>query len=42
MAEFVSLGKSEVAVHPIALGTNFVGGHNLYKDVDEEAGEKYS
>lgn len=39
MAEFVSLGKSEVAVHPIALGTNFVGGHNLYKDVDEEAGK---
>lgn len=39
MVEFVSLGKSEVAVHPIALGTNFVGGHNLYKDVDEEAGK---
>lgn len=39
MAEFVSLGKSEVAVHPIALGTNFVGGHNLYKDVDEEVGK---
>lgn len=39
MVEYVSLGKSEVAVHPIALGTNFVGGHNLYKDVDEEAGK---
>ena len=39
MVEFVSLGKSEVAVHPIALGTNFVGGHNLYKDVDEETGK---
>ena len=36
MVEFVTLGQSSVKVHPIALGTNFVGGHNMYQDVDEE------
>lgn len=39
MVEFVTLGQSSVKVHPIALGTNFVGGHNMYQDVDEEKGK---
>ncbi|WP_245772814.1 aldo/keto reductase [Lacicoccus alkaliphilus] len=40
MAQLAGLGKSGIYVHPIALGTNFVGGHNLYKNVDEEAGRQ--
>lgn len=36
----VQLGKSGLFVNPIALGTNYVGGHNLYGDVDEEAGKQ--
>ena len=40
MAQLAGLGKSGIYVHPIALGTNFVGGHNFYKNVDEEAGKQ--
>lgn len=40
LAQLAGLGKSGIYVHPIALGTNFVGGHNLYKNVDEEAGKQ--
>lgn len=40
MTKTAQLGKSGIKVYPIALGTNFVGGHNLYKDVDEEAGKQ--
>ncbi|CAM4356560.1 aldo/keto reductase [Lacicoccus alkaliphilus] len=40
LAQLAGLGKSGIYVHPIALGTNFVGGHNLYKNVDEEAGRQ--
>lgn len=36
----VRLGKSEIYVNPIALGTNYVGGHNIYPDADEEAGKQ--
>ncbi|HDJ3354752.1 TPA: aldo/keto reductase [Staphylococcus aureus] len=39
MKQFVNLGKSDVEVFPIALGTNAVGGHNLYPDLDEEQGK---
>ncbi|RKD76249.1 aryl-alcohol dehydrogenase-like predicted oxidoreductase [Sinobaca qinghaiensis] len=40
MAEHVTLGKSTLAVHPIGLGTNAVGGHNIYPDMlDEEQGK---
>ncbi len=40
MTEFVKLGKSTVGVNPIALGTNAVGGHNLYPNMlDEEQGK---
>ncbi len=40
MTKKVQLGKSDVYVSPIALGTNAVGGHNLYNDLDEEQGKE--
>ena len=40
MTQLAELGKSGIKVHPIALGTNFVGGYNLYGDVDEEEGKQ--
>lgn len=40
MSTQVKLGKSEVSVFPIALGTNAVGGHNLYPNLDEEQGKE--
>ncbi|RBN41000.1 oxidoreductase, partial [Priestia megaterium] len=33
MAEKVQIGKSELYVNPIGLGTNAVGGHNLYPNL---------
>ncbi len=36
----VKLGKSDIDVFPIALGTNAVGGHNLYNNLDEEQGKE--
>ncbi|ENG5652243.1 TPA: aldo/keto reductase [Staphylococcus aureus] len=39
MKQFVNLGKSDVEVFPIALGTNAVGGHNLYPNLDGEQGK---
>ncbi|HCV7165229.1 TPA: aldo/keto reductase [Staphylococcus aureus] len=39
MKQFVNLGKSDVEEFPIALGTNAVGGHNLYPNLDEEQGK---
>ncbi|HDD6855027.1 TPA: aldo/keto reductase [Staphylococcus aureus] len=39
MKQFVNLGKSDVEVFPIALGTNAVGGYNLYPNLDEEQGK---
>ncbi|WP_085520675.1 aldo/keto reductase [Tuberibacillus sp. Marseille-P3662] len=39
MANHTYLGKSDVSVHPIGLGTNAVGGHNIYPNMlDEEQG----
>lgn len=40
MTKKVQLGKSNVTVSPIALGTNAVGGHNFYNDLDEEKGKE--
>lgn len=40
MTDLVELGKSGIIVHPIALGANFVGGYNLYGDVNEEEGKQ--
>jgi myo-inositol catabolism protein IolS len=39
MAQQIRLGKSELLVNPIGLGTNAVGGHNLYPNLDEEVGK---
>ena len=36
----VELGKTGLYVNPIGLGANAVGGHNLYNNLDEEAGKK--
>lgn len=39
MAVHIRLGKSDVFVHPVGLGTNAVGGHNIYPGIlDEEQG----
>ncbi|EIT84778.1 aldo/keto reductase family oxidoreductase [Fictibacillus macauensis ZFHKF-1] len=40
MAKETRLGKTDLVVNPIGLGTNAVGGHNLYPDLDEEAGKE--
>ncbi|SIS45143.1 myo-inositol catabolism protein IolS [Salimicrobium flavidum] len=34
----VNLGKTDISVNPIGLGTNAVGGHNLYPNLDEQQG----
>lgn len=40
MTEFKRLGKSDLLVHPIGVGANAVGGHNLYDNLDEAAGKQ--
>ena len=40
MTKQTQLGKTELFVNPIGLGTNAVGGHNLYPNLDEEAGKE--
>lgn len=39
MTKNVKLGNSDLNVNPIGLGTNAVGGHNLFPDLDEQAGK---
>lgn len=39
MAQQTKLGKTDLLVNPIGLGTNAVGGHNLYPNLDEQAGK---
>ncbi|WP_141430850.1 aldo/keto reductase [Bacillus sp. 03113] len=39
MTKLVKIGKSDLYVNPIGLGTNAVGGHNLYPNLDEEEGK---
>ena len=39
MTNKVQLGSSDVYVHPIGLGTNAVGGHNIYPNLDEQEGK---
>jgi len=38
MVKHVRIGKTDLFVNPIGLGTNAVGGHNLFPNLDEEAG----
>ncbi|MGM9921896.1 MAG: aldo/keto reductase, partial [Bhargavaea sp.] len=40
MSKQVNLGKSGLNVNPIGLGTNAVGGHNLYPNLSEETGRE--
>ncbi|MCC9021966.1 aldo/keto reductase [Bacillus nakamurai] len=35
-----TIGKSDLNVFPIGLGTNAVGGHNLYPNLNEETGKE--
>ncbi len=39
MKKRTNLGKSDIVVNPIGLGTNAVGGHNIYPNLDEDAGK---
>lgn len=39
MPKQTRLGRTNLYVNPIGLGTNAVGGHNLYPNLDEEAGK---
>jgi len=38
MLDDVKIGKSNVETTPLGLGTNAVGGHNLFPNLDEQAG----
>ena len=38
MAKQTRIGKTDLYVNPIGLGTNAVGGHNLFPNLDEKAG----
>lgn len=40
MTKEAKIGNSELIVNPIGLGTNAVGGHNLFPDLDEQAGKE--
>lgn len=36
----VTLGRTDLQVNPIGLGTNAVGGHNLFPNLSEDAGRE--
>ena len=40
MVEKVRLGKTDLYVNPIGLGTNAVGGHNIYPNLNDETGRE--
>lgn len=40
MTKQVRIGKTDLYVNPIGLGTNAVGGNNLYPNLDEEVGKE--
>lgn len=40
MSKKVQIGKTNLFVNPIGLGTNYVGGHNIYPNVNEETGKE--
>lgn len=39
MTELTRLGRTDLLVNPIGLGTNAVGGHNIYPNLNEETGK---
>ncbi|WP_026314515.1 aldo/keto reductase [Heyndrickxia acidiproducens] len=39
MEKQTRLGKTELYVNPVGLGTNAVGGHNIYPNLNEETGK---
>ncbi|PLT30011.1 aldo/keto reductase [Peribacillus deserti] len=40
MADQVQIGKTGIYVNPIGIGTNAVGGHNIYPNLSEETGKQ--
>ncbi len=40
MVELTRLGRTDLMVNPIGLGTNAVGGHNLFLNLNEDAGRE--
>ncbi|WP_462413335.1 aldo/keto reductase [Neobacillus sp. Marseille-QA0830] len=40
MSHKTRIGKTDLMVNPIGLGTNAVGGHNLFPNLDESAGRE--
>ena len=40
MGKKVQIGKTDLFVNPLGLGTNAVGGHNIFPDLDESAGRE--
>lgn len=40
MVKAVQFGKSAVVANPLGLGTNAVGGYNLFPGLDDGAGRK--
>ena len=39
MVQQVRIGKTDLYVNPIGLGTNAIGGHNIYPNLNEETGK---
>lgn len=40
MSDRVRIGKTDLYINPIGLGTNAVGGHNIFPNLDEETGRE--
>lgn len=39
MSPTTQLGQTDLHVHPVGVGTNAVGGHNIYPNLDEKVGQ---
>lgn len=39
MTNKVQIGRTDLVVNPVGMGTNKIGGHNLFPNLDEEAGK---
>lgn len=40
MTNKVQIGKTDLVVNPVGMGTNKIGGHNLFPNLDEDAGRE--